>query len=218
MALEQLVLIGGGGHASDMLGVIEACNRAEPRFKVMGIFDDNTSPNRFAGRGVELFGEIKDNIESVDPTSSRFLAAIGYPRMRLLVADLVSSLGLTAAAPIVHPGAAYIGTNVSLGDGTVIHAGASISVAAKIGEHSYISHGALVGHDSDIGRGAAIMPGASLSGEVKLGVGVMVGSGAVILEGIKVGDNSQIGANAVVTKDVPPNTTVVGVPAKPINK
>lgn len=218
MALERVILIGGGGHASDMLGVLEACNRAQPQYDLLGIFDDNASPSRFAGRNVELFGDIKDNIGRVDVENTTYLAAIGYPGVRLLVAELAASLGLKPAAPVIHPGAVYIGTSVSLGAGTLVHAGASISVAAKLGEHCYVSHGALVGHDSDIGPGAAIMPGASLSGEVKLGIGVMVGSGAVILEGIEIGNNSRVGANAVVTKNVPADTTVVGIPAKPFSR
>ena len=41
----------------------------------------------------------------------------------------------------------------------------------------------------------------------------MVGSGAKVLRSIKIGNNVKIGANAVVLKDVPNNTTVVGVPA-----
>lgn len=49
-----------------------------------------------------------------------------------------------------------------------------------------------------------------------LGDNVFVGAGARLLGGIRVGDRAQIGANAVVLDDVPPDTTVVGVPARPI--
>ncbi|HDS09283.1 MAG TPA: N-acetyltransferase, partial [Firmicutes bacterium] len=48
--------------------------------------------------------------------------------------------------------------------------------------------------------------------------GASIGSGATILCGITIGENSVIGAGAVVTKDVPPNTTVAGVPARIIKK
>jgi len=46
--------------------------------------------------------------------------------------------------------------------------------------------------------------------------GVVVGSGAQVLGPIVVGDGARVGANAVVTKDVAPNSTVVGIPAKPV--
>jgi serine O-acetyltransferase len=46
--------------------------------------------------------------------------------------------------------------------------------------------------------------------------GVVIGSGAQVLGPIEVGEGARVGANAVVTKDVLPNTTVVGIPAKPV--
>jgi acetyltransferase-like isoleucine patch superfamily enzyme len=48
--------------------------------------------------------------------------------------------------------------------------------------------------------------------------GTSIGSGAIIIGGVVIGKNSMVGAGAVVTKDVPDNTTVVGVPARIIEK
>ncbi len=48
--------------------------------------------------------------------------------------------------------------------------------------------------------------------------GCSIGAGAVILPGVRIGRNAVVGAGAVVTKDVPENTTVVGVPAKPLKR
>lgn len=47
---------------------------------------------------------------------------------------------------------------------------------------------------------------------------VTIGAGAVILNNVRIGNGAKIGANAVVTKDVPPHSTAIGVPAKIINK
>jgi acetyltransferase-like isoleucine patch superfamily enzyme len=46
----------------------------------------------------------------------------------------------------------------------------------------------------------------------------MIGTGAVILNGVHIGDRAKIGAGAVVTRDVAPDTTVVGIPARPVNQ
>jgi acetyltransferase-like isoleucine patch superfamily enzyme len=55
------------------------------------------------------------------------------------------------------------------------------------------------------------------TGPVVIGKNVMIGANATILPGVSIGDGAVIGAGAVVTEDVPPNTTVFGVPAKPKN-
>lgn len=65
---------------------------------------------------------------------------------------------------------------------------------------------------------STLAPGAVLSGNVHIGTGVHGGSGAILWQGVAVGERAVIGAGAVVTQDVPARTTVVGIPAQPIEK
>jgi acetyltransferase-like isoleucine patch superfamily enzyme len=62
-----------------------------------------------------------------------------------------------------------------------------------------------------------VAPGVRLGGDVEVGEGALIGIGAVVLPGKKIGAWAVVGAGAVVTKDVAPNATVVGVPARPIS-
>ena len=99
-----------------------------------------------------------------------------------------------------------------------------IHPGAKIGKGLFIDHGmgVVIGETSVIGDNVTLFQGVSLGGTGKekgkrhpnIGNNVVVGTGAKVLGNITVGDNSYVGANAVVIKDVPLNSTVVGVPGR----
>jgi serine O-acetyltransferase len=99
-----------------------------------------------------------------------------------------------------------------------------IHPGATIGRRFFIDHGAgvVIGETAEIGDDVTLYHGVTLGGtswskgrrHPILGNGVLVGAGAKILGPIRLGDNVRVGANSVVVKDVPPNSTVVGIPGK----
>ena len=102
--------------------------------------------------------------------------------------------------------------------------GIEIHPGARIGKGLFIDHGmgVVIGETAIIGDNVLIYQGVTLGGtglekgkrHPTIGNNVVIGTGAKVLGNISIGDNSYIGANAVVIKDVPPNSTVVGVPGK----
>jgi serine O-acetyltransferase len=82
--------------------------------------------------------------------------------------------------------------------------------------------GVVIGETAIVGDDVLLYQGVTLGGtgleqgkrHPTIGNNVVIGGGAKVLGNITVGDNSYIGANAVVIKDVPPNSTVVGVPGR----
>jgi serine O-acetyltransferase len=99
-----------------------------------------------------------------------------------------------------------------------------IHPGARIGDGFFIDHGAgvVIGETAEIGENVSLYQGVTLGGTGKekgkrhptLGNNVVVGTGAIILGSFTIGDNCRIGAGSVVLREVPPNTTVVGNPAR----
>lgn len=106
--------------------------------------------------------------------------------------------------------------------------GIEIHPGAVIGKGLFIDHGmgVVIGETAEIGDNCTMYHGVTLGGTGKekgkrhptIGNNVLIGMGAKILGPFKVGDNSRIGANAVVLNEVESNTTVVGVPGRPVRR
>ncbi len=100
--------------------------------------------------------------------------------------------------------------------------GVEIHPAARIGRRFFIDHGmgVLIGETAEVGNDVTLYKGVTLGG-TSLGIGkrhptigndVVVGTNASVLGAIVIGDGSRIGAGSVVVRDVPPRSTVVGIP------
>ncbi len=100
-----------------------------------------------------------------------------------------------------------------------------IHPGANIGKRFFIDHGlgVVIGETAEIGDDVTIYQGVTLGGtslekgkrHPTIGDNVIIGAGAKVLGAITLGDGVRVGSNAVVINDVMPNTTVVGIPAKP---
>lgn len=106
--------------------------------------------------------------------------------------------------------------------------GIEIHPGAKIGKKFFIDHGmgVIIGETSEIGNNVTFYQGVSLGGvswkkekrHPTIEDDVVVGAGAIILGPVVIGNNSRIGASSVVVTDVPPHSTVVGIPGKVVSK
>ena len=109
--------------------------------------------------------------------------------------------------------------SIVIGDGVVISRGVNLVAMEGI----FIGAGCMIGENTSIRDanhireiGKSLRDAGHKAGAITIGCEVWIGRGAAILAGVTIGDHATIGANAVVTRDVPANTVVGGVPARPL--
>jgi len=170
-----------------------------------------------------MFKRIKEDIRTVferDPAARNIFEVItSYPGFHAIIFHRIAHFLWKRGEKTLARFISHIGRFLT---GIEIHPG------AVIGRRFFIDHGmgVVIGETTEIGDDVLLYQGVVLGGtstEKKkrhptIGNNVVIGAGAIVLGAIKVGDNSKIGAGSVVIKDVPPHSTVVGVPGRVVGE
>ena len=148
-----------------------------------------------------------------------FNVAIADSRLR---EDLSITLLERGNRPMeIRATSASVGMHNTIGEGAVFGHLSTVTTNISIGRFFHCHMYSYVEHDCVIGDFVTFAPRVSCNGNVRIGDHVYIGTGAVIRQGtadspLVIGEGAVIGMGAVVTKDVPPHTTVVGNPARPM--
>ncbi|MFH1645382.1 MAG: serine O-acetyltransferase [Candidatus Omnitrophota bacterium] len=173
----------------------------------------------FVTAAIVFRGEIKATFER-DPAAASFLEVLlTYSGLHALMFYRISHTLFKINVPVLPRMVSQFAKFLT---GIEIHPG------AIIGKGFFIDHGmgVVIGETTIIGDNVTLFQGVTLGGTGKekgkrhptIGNDVVVGTGAKVLGNIIIGGNVNIGANAVVIKDVPDNSTVVGVPGRIVKK
>lgn len=199
---KKVIIIGAGGHGKVIADIITASQDT-----VIGFLDDGLEKGSFVS-GYPVLGPSSECVRFPD---CAFVIAIGSNQIRKVLAEKYCLKWHTA----IHP-SAVVGSDIHLGEGTVVMANAVINASADIGKHCIINTGAVIEHDNVIEDYVHVSPHATLCGTVHVGKLTHIGAGAVIRNNRHVAANCTIGAGGVVVKDINESGTYVGVPVRRI--
>ncbi|NQU95467.1 MAG: acetyltransferase [Candidatus Omnitrophica bacterium] len=195
---EDIVLIGGGGHAKVVIDAV----RKVKKIRIYGIVDSKLRKGD-SFLGVPILGD-----DSVLPElfkkgiKKAFIAvgSIGGCSIRKKLYANLKNIGFELPA-IKHQGAVIAG-DVKIGEGSFVAAGAVINPGVKIGKNVIINTRASIDHDCEIGDFVHIAPGVTLSGGVKIDKETHVGTGANIIQYVKIGKGCLISAGSTIIRNV----------------
>lgn len=199
----RLFIVGCSGHGK----VIADIALKQNKYEQLLFLDDN--PKSDSCMGIPVAGS--STYEDIAP-EDEVIVAIGNSKIRQQMQEQYTERRLKIAT-LIHPDA-VIGTQVEIGEGTVIMAGTVINPNAVIGKGVIINTGATVDHDDVICDYAHISVGAHLAGTVTVGKSTWIGAGAVVSNNLHICDNVMVGAGAVVVSNIDEQGTYVGVPAR----
>jgi sugar O-acyltransferase (sialic acid O-acetyltransferase NeuD family) len=192
--MNDILLIGGGGHCKSVIDVIEQ----EGRFNIAGIVErpDFLETDVL---GYQIIGNDSDLVDLAKKYEYALITVgqIESPSLRIKLFDLVVEAGFILPS-VVSPNA-YISPHASIDNGVAIMHDAIINANTTIGDNCIINSKALIEHDCRISKHCHISTNATINGGVVVESGCFIGSGVITKESITIVKNSFIKAGSLVT-------------------
>jgi sugar O-acyltransferase (sialic acid O-acetyltransferase NeuD family) len=203
--MRDLLILGTGVHAQEMVEIVERVNQAGGDWNLIGLISaDASQAGRTLNRALVL-GTPAD------------LAR--YPQVSLLPswADLpgMGNLPMERVVSLIDP-TAFISRTAVIGRGCVVYPHCYVGLNARLDDLVFILAGSIINHDDVIGYRTAVASGVKLAGSVTIEPECYLGQACTVRQLLKVGRHSIIGMGAVVVKDVAPDSVMAGNPARKI--
>ena len=201
-------MLGAGRQALETCGYL-----AELGIRVVALVEEHEppyerDPDEFAAP-IATFATLPDALAGL-----AMVTAVGEPQVRRAFVARVPGAAFTN---VVAP-AAWVSPTAELGTDVTIAPQAAVNARAVVGDHVLVNTGAIVSHNVRLGDHVTVGPGARIGGETTIGDDTTIGIGATVIDHLRIGAGVIVAAGAVVVRDVADGTTVMGVPARPVDR
>lgn len=218
---QDLILIGAGGCMRELLWQIEELNVKEPVWKVIGYVDKqpcwkgNTSDISAGGIRCPYLGD--DDYLLHIQKETNVTISVGEPRLRKKIAQKLMN-NPKLKFPNLIMSHTRVCSDIKLGQGCILSMGCKMSTNVTLGDFVFLNIDSLICHDGTIGNYTTLSPDVKIAGQVTIGSECAIGLGSRVIQEVKIGDHVIAGAGSVIVKDIENPCTVVGIPAKPVEK
>lgn len=215
--MKKIYIIGAGGFGREVAWLIERINSVEPAWKLCGFLDDAPEKqgtmegkHRIVG-GCDFLRHLEEE--------SWCVCAVGSAAARRRIIEKIRKFDNACVkfATLIDP-SVMMSSSVAVGKGSILCAGAILTVDVTIGEHVIVNLDCTIGHDVQIGDFVTLYPSVNVSGCVVVEQGAELGTGSLVIQGKRVGGETIVGAGGVVIGDLPGGCTAVGVPVRIIKR
>ena len=201
--MRDLLILGTGVHALEMVEIVERVNRAAATWNLIGLItaDENQIGQSFN----------QTLVVGTPGDLTRYPKAVLVPSW----ADLprMGDLPLDRVVSLIDP-TSFVSRTAIIGRGCVIYPHCFVGLNARLDDFIFCMTGSIINHDDIIGCHTAIASGVQLAGSVTVESECYLGQACTIRQCLTIGRHSIIGMGAVVIKDVEPDSIMAGNPAR----
>lgn len=213
MDKKDIVIIGAGGFAKEVLWLLERNNKTTREWNILGFIDRSHNLNLNSIHGYNIIG---DDEWLANYESQIYVACgIGNSALRKQIVQKFKNKDNIIFPNIISQDA-IVSDSVSMGKGCIVCSSSILTVDVQLGDFVTINLDCTVGHDVILSDFVTVYPSVNVSGNVIINSETEIGTGTNIIQGLTIGERTIIGAGAVVMRDIPGYCTAAGNPARVI--
>lgn len=205
--MKDLIILGAGGTAFDLIDIAIAMNKIERQWNILGYLDDNKELLGKTVYGFPVLGSIPLSEKYKDAYFASSIGDAYRPKLRMIVRKKVP-FDNERFASLIHP-TAIISESATIEPGAVIYGNVTLSGKVHVGHDVFLCGNTFLGHECVIGNHCVLSVGDFLASDVQVGDCCYLGVGVMIRHQIEIGENCLIGMGTKVVKNVPPNTKLI---------